>query len=96
MCAIVYGFGVLIHEAIVALPRIAEKSIPMAVDYASKLNVELPFTDVKGLKSEIFELASQTPHLFTHVAHLTTRELVYLIVGIVVAIHIYKLLNRSE
>src|SRR5437868_9612211 len=50
---ILYLRGFFIKQAIDALPKIANESIPRIIAYAKEHNVDLPFTDLDSLKSAI-------------------------------------------
>jgi hypothetical protein len=52
---IFYGFVYFIKEAFVALPAIAEESIPRVIEYANKQGIHLPFEDLDSLKSIALE-----------------------------------------
>src|SRR6266480_5747993 len=49
--AIGYGLFFFSRQAYVALPKIAEATIPAVVGYAEKQGLELPFTDYASLKT---------------------------------------------
>ena len=49
--AIAYGLAHFINQTIFALPRIAEATIPVIIDWAEKNKIELPFTDYQSLKA---------------------------------------------
>src|SRR5687768_16561337 len=50
-----YALAHFAAQAVVALPAVAEKSIPSVIDYAEQRGVELPFTDWQGLKAVAIE-----------------------------------------
>jgi predicted PurR-regulated permease PerM len=87
--AIFYAFVVFIREAIETLPEIARNSIPIAADYAKRYNIELPFTDVTGLRDMVVHAVKKELHEIAKFAELATKEFVYLILGLVVAISIF-------
>src|SRR5581483_6057577 len=45
------GFVYFSKQAYVALPQIADTSIPAVVEFAEKNGIELPFTDYESLKT---------------------------------------------
>ena len=51
VASIGYGFIFFSRQAYIALPEIAEKTIPAVVGYAEKRGIELPFTDYASLKT---------------------------------------------
>jgi predicted PurR-regulated permease PerM len=80
-------------KAVVALPAVADKAIPSIIDYADRNGVELPFTDWASLKEVTLESAKGKFQYVGRFATGATRELVFLIIGIVVAVSIF--LNRA-
>jgi len=84
-----YGFAFFVNNAIVALPDIASTSVPMIVRYATEHGIELPFTDMESFKSLILDSVTKTVGYIGGFAKVATKEIVFLIVGIVVAIGIF-------
>ena len=87
-----YAAGHFIREAVVELPRIADKSIPPIVTWAQGHGVELPFTDYDSLKHTVRETAkeeAQYLHNFATFAEGATRVFVALIIGTIVAAGIF-------
>jgi predicted PurR-regulated permease PerM len=83
------GFVVFVKEAIVVLPEIVSTSVPKVVKYATNHGVELPFTDLDSLKSLAIETAHKTAGYLASFARIATKEFLYLVVGIVVAIGLF-------
>src|SRR6266480_6695002 len=54
--AVLYGIGFLVRQAWIALPTIAAESIPPAIAYAENHGIELPFSDLEGLKTATFDV----------------------------------------
>ncbi len=72
-------------RAYVALPRIAENTIPAVVDFAEQKNVELPFTDYASLKvMAVSEFKDQVANLGRYF-RTAVFEIAQLIIGLVVA-----------
>src|SRR5688500_11680530 len=46
-----YGFYYFSKQAYVALPKMAEATIPAVVSFAEKNQIELPFTDYESLRA---------------------------------------------
>jgi predicted PurR-regulated permease PerM len=89
---IAYGTGHFIKQAAGALPAVAERAIPSIIGYAEKNNVELPFTDWQSLKeSALNAVKEQRENLdtFARFANNAARQLVFLVIGIVVAVSIF-------
>jgi predicted PurR-regulated permease PerM len=103
LAAVAYGLGWVINQAVQStLPDIADRAIPLVIDWAKKHNIELPFTDFDSLK----DLASETVKNQVHylagaakVARGATTQLAFLLIGAVVAMSIFLNprfeLNRS-
>ena len=86
---IFYGMAFFIKASVKTLPRIAETSVPLAIDYAAKKGFELPFTDVESLK---VLAVSQVQHGLGDLAKFTqvvTKEFVFVIIGLIIAISIF-------
>ena len=80
-------------QAVVALPAVAEKAIPSVIDYAETQGIELPFTDWASLKVVALDTAKAQLRTLGAIATFATRELVFLLIGIVVAVSLF--LNRQ-
>jgi predicted PurR-regulated permease PerM len=80
-------------QALVALPAVAEKAIPSIIDYAEARGIELPFTDWASLKVVALDTAKDQLRTLGAFATFATRELVFLLIGIVVAVSIF--VNRQ-
>lgn len=87
------ALGRFTAQAVVALPAVAQRAIPSIIDYADKNGVELPFTDWASLKEVALENAKGQFQFVGRFATGATRELVFLIIGIVVAASLF--LNRA-
>src|SRR6185503_4344271 len=83
------ALGRFTAQAVVALPAVADKAIPSIIDYADRNGVELPFTDWASLKEVALENAKGKFQYVGRFATGATRELVFLIIGIVVAVSIF-------
>src|SRR5205085_8680548 len=78
----------LTRAAILALPDVADTSIPSASAWAQKRQIELPFTDFESLRAVVIDTLQQEAHYLRNVAHFagsTTAALVFSIIGIVAA-----------
>jgi predicted PurR-regulated permease PerM len=76
-------------QAVVALPAVAQKAIPSIADWAERQGVELPFTDWKSLKEVALETARSQAQVLGRFATGATRELVFLLMGMVVAVTLF-------
>lgn len=83
------ALGRFTAQAVVALPAVAEKAIPSIIDYADTKGVALPFTDWASFKEVALQGAKSQFQYVGRVATGATRELVFLIIGIVVAASLF-------
>ena len=73
---------------ILALPDLAETSIPSATAWAQKRQIELPFTDFESLRQAVVQALGEEAHYLrnvTNFAKTATATLVFSILGIVAA-----------
>ena len=78
----------LTRAAILALPDVADTSIPSASAWAQKRQIELPFTDFESLRQVVIDALGQEANYLRNVANFaksTTAVLVFCILGIVAA-----------
>jgi predicted PurR-regulated permease PerM len=76
------------RAAILALPDVADTSIPSASAWAQRRQIELPFTDFESLRAVVIDTLQQEAHYLRNVAHFagsTTAALFFSINGIVAA-----------
>jgi predicted PurR-regulated permease PerM len=76
------------RAVILALPDVADTSIPSASAWAQRRQIELPFTDFESLRAVVIDTLQQEAHYLRNVAHFagsTTAALVFSIIGIVAA-----------
>ncbi len=84
-----YGFAFFVRQAIVELPEIVSNSVPKIVKYATGHGIDLPFTDIESLKSLAIESAQAAAGYLGSFARIATKEFLFLVVGVVVAIGIF-------
>jgi predicted PurR-regulated permease PerM len=87
--AVAYGFAYFVKEAVQALPRIAETSIPLIIDFAERHHVELPFYDLASLKTLLLAGVKDQIHHVGNFARVASKEIALLIIGVVVAISLF-------
>lgn len=78
----------LTRAAILALPDVADTSIPSASAWAQKRQIELPFTDFESLRQVVVDALGEEAHYFRNVANFAksaTTIVVFSILGIVAA-----------
>src|ERR1700751_3812721 len=78
----------LTRTAILALPDVADTSIPSASAWAQKRQIELPFTDFESLRQVVIDALGQEANYLRNVANFArsaTAVLAFCILGIVAA-----------
>jgi predicted PurR-regulated permease PerM len=88
VAAVVTVGAYLTRAAILALPDVADTSIPSASAWAQKRQIELPFTDFESLRQTVVDALREEAHYFRNVANFAkaaTTTLVFSILGIVAA-----------
>jgi predicted PurR-regulated permease PerM len=89
VAAIAYGLFVFSRRAYVALPQIADITIPAVAGYAEKQGVEMPFKDFAGLKALVVSEVTEGFGSFGRHARAAVFALVQLMIGLVVAVSMY-------
>jgi predicted PurR-regulated permease PerM len=78
----------LTRAAVLALPDVADTSIPSASAWAQKRQIELPFTDFESLRQVVIDALGQEANYLRNVANFArsaTAVLVFCILGVVAA-----------
>ena len=92
VAGVTYGTVLFVHRTLDALPEIMDKAIPSIIAWAEKYQVELPFTDYESLKSLATEATRDQENFlskFAHFARDASTQLLFLVVGLVVAISVF-------
>jgi predicted PurR-regulated permease PerM len=89
VAAAFFGFVLFLKLAFVALPDIVSTSIPVVVRFATQHGIELPFTDIESLKALALDSVRETLGFLGNFAKIATKEFVFLLIGIVVAVGIF-------
>ena len=95
VAVVLYSIGYLVRQAVVAFPTIATESIPPLVAYAQKHGFDLPFSDLESLKATTLEVLKDQLGLagnFGRAANFgrtATRQFVFVIVAVVIAISLF-------
>lgn len=79
----------LLKRAVVVLPEVVETTIPVVVRYAEQHGIELPFTNLDTLRGVILDWVSSTLGDFGQHVKLATKEFVFLLVAVVVAVGVF-------
>ena len=80
------------RAAILALPDVADTSIPSATAWAQKRQIELPFTDFESLRAVVIDTLRQEAQYLRSVAHFarsTVTTLVFSIIALVAATSLF-------
>ena len=93
LAGVLYGLGWVINQAVQnTLPDIADRAIPLLIDWAKKHNIELPFTDFDSLKDVASETVKNQVHYLGSVAKIArgaTAQFTFLLIGVVVSVSIF-------
>ena len=84
-----YGFGLFVKQAIVELPTIVSTSVQRILSYVASQGIDQPFTDFGKLKSLAIDSAQQAAGFLGGFARIATKEFLFFVVGVVVAIGIF-------
>ncbi len=84
-----YGMYRFSRQVWLTVPRMAETTIPAVVEFAEKQGVELPFSDWQSLRQVTMEEIAQRLANVPKYANVALFQLVYLIIGMVVAISVF-------
>ena len=83
------GFAYFSRQAYIALPQIADTSIPAVVGFAEKNGIQLPFSDYESLKTVAVQDAKEGIESIGRYVRAATFQFVLLIVGLVVAASLF-------
>lgn len=84
-----YGLFFFSRQACVALPKIAETTIPAVVGFAEKQGVELPFTDYASLKTVALAEAKEGLAGVGHHLRAAGFQFALLLIGLVLAVSLF-------
>jgi predicted PurR-regulated permease PerM len=87
-----YGLGHFVKQTVRALPEIADKAIPLVIEWGQQHQIEVPFTDYDSLKDVAFDTVRGEVRYLGSVARFArgaTTQFLFLLVGCVVAISIF-------
>ena len=96
---VVSGLWFFTGQAMVALPKIANESIPRLIDYATSRGLQLPFTDMGSLKTMVLGKVQEQLGEMSQIAGVTKYlraiavDAVSAIIGVVVAISLFLTRN---
>ena len=80
------------RAAIIALPKIADNSIPSALAWAEAHNLQLPFTDFESLKAQTISAIKEQAHYLGNVANFArhaSTTVVFVLIAVVCAVSIF-------
>jgi predicted PurR-regulated permease PerM len=86
-----YGFYSFFHNAVVAVPKIANESIPKILDYAKSKGIELPAPDydLQALKKDAVDIVQGKIASVGKYAEVLVRYFVAFLIGVVVSISLF-------
>jgi predicted PurR-regulated permease PerM len=84
-----YGLVFFSHQAYIALPKIAEATIPAVVESAERHNIELPFTDYASAKAAALAEARESIANIGRQVRNAAYAFAQLIAGLVVALSLF-------
>ena len=87
--AIFLGFAYFINQAVIVIPEIAENAIPDIAKLAQDYKIKIPFSDLEGFKETIVKLFKTELSFLTKFVRLASKEFIYLIIGIFIAIGMF-------
>jgi predicted PurR-regulated permease PerM len=89
LAGIGYGLVFFLREAVEALPKIAETSIPLVIQYAEDQGMELPFTDLQSLKELALNSVKTHMKQVTSFGVLATKFTAWFLIGAVAAVSLF-------
>lgn len=87
--AIFLGFVYSINHVVITLPKIVEKALPAIMKLADSYEINLPFTDIDSLKTSSVQVLRTELSSFANFAKLASKEFIYLIIGIAIAVGLF-------
>ena len=91
IAGVAYGLTHFANQALVAFPKIAQTTIPSIIAWAEQRDIELPFTDWQSLKAMAMDTVKQAQYVanFATFAKIATAQIVFLVIGCVVAVSLF-------
>lgn len=86
---LITGLGYFSKSAGVALPKIADRSIPAIAEFAERHNLELPFTDYQSLKTVVLAEVKERVAGLGNAARAAVFEIIQVLVGLVAAVSLF-------
>src|SRR5260370_13410306 len=83
------------RAAILALPDVADTSIPPASAWAQKRQIELPFTDFESLRQVVTDALGQEAHYLRNVANFARSAAAVLVFGLLPLVSARSLFLRT-
>jgi predicted PurR-regulated permease PerM len=87
--AIAYATITFSRRVYIALPDIANKTIPAVVSFAEKMQIELPFSDYESLRVVAVHEAQEQINNLARYARTAVFQFALLIIGLVVAVSLF-------
>lgn len=83
------GFYFFMKQAVVAVPKIAEDTIPVVLEWAEKQGIELPFSDYQSLRTLAINAVKRELADLGKYAGVALIQTAAIIIGIVVAVSLF-------
>ena len=83
------GFGYSVNRAVTVIPEIAENALPEITELAKSYKIKLPFSDIDSLKTAAVNMLKTELSSLANFAKVASKEFIYLIIGIVIAIGMF-------
>ena len=85
------GLAYFANHSIKALPKIIETTIPSIITWADAHDIDLPFDDFQELKAQAMNMAKEAKYVgnFADYAKILTTQVIFLIIGCVVALSLF-------
>jgi predicted PurR-regulated permease PerM len=78
-----------LDQAARALPKVISTAVPMIIQFSTDHNLELPFTDMEGLKTFTMDYAKDEIRSLGGFAETAAKQFVFLVIGIVGSVSIF-------
>jgi predicted PurR-regulated permease PerM len=86
---LLYGLGFLVKQMVLTLPHIAEKAIPLVLQWAQQHHIELPFSDYDSLKEVAMDTVKGQAQGLARFARGASSEMIRCVVAVVIAAGVF-------
>lgn len=89
VCVLCCGVAYFLGQAIKTLPQVVTTAIPVIIQKAEEMKLELPFSDWASLKLFAMDTLKGEIHYLGNFAGATAKHFVFVVIGIVIAVSLY-------